>query len=88
MFADCRALTELRSDLARTTCLYGQTAAKMFEQAARQNAKAKESYYAAMDTYYKANQAADYDAHVEAQRQWDHFYSIPSDGGDIWGHLN
>lgn len=88
MFADVRAFTDFRDGLAHTTCLYGPAAASMYEKAAKQNAKAKEAYYSAMDYYYKANQAADYDAHVDAQQQWEHFYSIPSDGGDVWGHLN
>ena len=40
--------------------LYGQEAAGMYAAAAQQNTKAREAYYAAMDTYYRANQAADY----------------------------
>ena len=88
MFATVRAFQELKGEMAPTTCLYGPAAAAMYEKAAKQNAKAKEAYYSAMDSYYKANQAADYDAHVDAQRQWSHFDNIPSDSSDVWGHLN
>ena len=42
--------------------LYGQTAAALYAKAAGQNAQARQLYNASADTYYKANDAAAYDA--------------------------
>jgi len=50
MFQTIRAFEEL----------YGRRAADLYDQAAQQNEKARAQYNKAMDTYFQANQAADY----------------------------
>jgi len=77
MFQTIRAFEEL----------YGRRAADLYDQAAQQNEKARAQYNKAMDTYFQANQAADYDAHKQAQDEWQHFYNIPSDSSSVWDHL-
>ena len=50
MFADLRQLQEL----------YGPDAGRLYHQAAGENAAARAKYDQAMDTYFRANQAAAY----------------------------
>ena len=50
MFADLRQLQEL----------YGPDAGHLYHQAAGENAAARAKYDQAMDTYFRANQAAAY----------------------------
>ena len=50
MFATIRSFVEL----------YGKHAADLYDKASQQNEQAREAYYRAMDTYYRANQEADY----------------------------
>jgi len=80
MFADLRQLQEL----------FGPDAGRLYHQAAGENAAARAKYDQAMDTYFRANQAAAYDEHKKSEAEWDHFYQIPSDGppGSTWGHFN
>ena len=59
MFADLRQLQEL----------FGPDAGRLYHQAAGENAAARAKYDQAMDTYFRANQAAAYGSRRHAARR-------------------